>query len=400
MAGLTVREKERLTPIAGTYDVIVAGGGIAGVAAALSASRHGRKTLLIERMYGLGGLACLGLVTIYLPLCDGMGRQVCKGLNDEFLRLSISRGWEDKYPDTWMDGKKDHGSQRFEVGYNANVFSILLEQTLCNAGCHLLYGTAVVDVLKKGNLVRAVVVENVSGRSAFLAGSVVDATGDATVCQLAGVPTQVYPKGNALAAWFYETKGGKNLRHMLGAADVLPENNGQGKIPERLEGRRYSGLDARETTEMTIEAHARLLCRFLEDGGVSQSHSLSAIASIPELRMTRRIAALKTICEDDVHKEQRDSVGLINDWRRRGPVWEVPFSSLYHPQVPNLAAVGRCISATDGMWDVSRVIPSCVVTGQAAGTAFSLSPNLAELDPDCLGKVLRKDGVLLHEKEL
>lgn len=153
MAGLTVREKERLTPIAGTYDVIVAGGGIAGVAAALSASRHGRKTLLIERMYGLGGLACLGLVTIYLPLCDGMGRQVCKGLNDEFLRLSISRGWEDKYPDTWMDDKKDHGGQRFEVGYNANVFSILLEQTLCNAGCHLLYGTAVVDVLKQGNLV-------------------------------------------------------------------------------------------------------------------------------------------------------------------------------------------------------------------------------------------------------
>ncbi len=396
----SIQEKERTTSIVGSYDLVVVGGGMAGVAAALSASRHGKKTLLIERMYGLGGLATLGLITIYLPLCDGMGRQVCKGLNDELLRLSISSGWEDKYPDTWIDGKTDHGNQRFEVGFNANVYSILLEQTLAKAGCHLLYGTAVVDVIKQGNMIHSVIVENINGRSAYQAKAVVDASGDAIVCTLAGVPTCVYEKGNALAAWFYETKEGKNLRHMLGAADVLPQNSADEKTPETLTGKRYSGLDARENTQMVMEAHTRLLDRFLEDGRVSQSHSLSSIASIPELRMTRRIIGQSTMSVEEVHKEQQDSVGLISDWRHRAPVWEMPLSSLFNPLVPNLAVAGRCISASDSMWDVTRVIPPCVVSGQAAGTAFSLSTDLTEIDMDALSKRLMEDGVVLHEKDI
>ena len=61
----------------GYYDVVVCGGGIAGISAAVAAARHGAKVLLLEREYALGGLATLGLVTIYLPLCDGTGRQVC-----------------------------------------------------------------------------------------------------------------------------------------------------------------------------------------------------------------------------------------------------------------------------------------------------------------------------------
>lgn len=73
-----------------SYDVIVVGGGIAGIAAALSSARSGAKTLLVESMYMLGGLATAGLVTIYLPLCDGEGMQVSYGIAEEPLRISIS----------------------------------------------------------------------------------------------------------------------------------------------------------------------------------------------------------------------------------------------------------------------------------------------------------------------
>ena len=95
-----ITEQERRIPVFTSCDVAVVGGGIAGVSAALAAARHGKKVLLLERMFSLGGLATLGLVTIYLPLCDGNGRQVSFGIAEELFRLSIQDGYETDYPDT------------------------------------------------------------------------------------------------------------------------------------------------------------------------------------------------------------------------------------------------------------------------------------------------------------
>ena len=85
----TITEPARTLPLAGSYDVIVVGGGIAGVVAALAAARRGATTALIERGFGLGGLATLGNVVKYEPLCDGFGNQVMGGLCEELLRRSV-----------------------------------------------------------------------------------------------------------------------------------------------------------------------------------------------------------------------------------------------------------------------------------------------------------------------
>lgn len=94
-----IKERAKKLSVTGEYDVAVSCGGIAGIAAALSAIRAGAsRVLLIEKQFALGGLATLGLVTVYLPLCDGFVHQVSFSIAEELLRLSIRYGFEDRYP--------------------------------------------------------------------------------------------------------------------------------------------------------------------------------------------------------------------------------------------------------------------------------------------------------------
>ena len=361
----------------GSYDVIVAGGGVAGIAAAISAARAGSKVLLVERMYAVGGLATLGLITIFLPLCDGNGHQLCYGLAEELLRLSISHGWERDYPATWME-ESEHGEERFQVRYNAQVFALLAERLLRKSGVQILYGTQICSVIRKDDRVEAIVVENKSGRSAIPARMFVDATGDADLFSLAGAPTALYGRGNIPAAWYYETLNGRTTLHMVGAADVLP-NEEDAIVPDAIE-----------------IGHSVILEKFLEKGGVSEEHSLATIATIPQLRMTRRIIGACTLDESDDHKAFDDSIGMTGDWRKRGPAFEIPFGTLHAPSLSNVLAAGRCISVTDAMWDVARVIPPAIVTGEAAGLAAALFDDLGNADVEKLQERLCGQHVRLH----
>ena len=91
------------TPIIKKCDVLVCGGGFAGISAAIAAARQNKKVVLLEKSFMLGGLATSGLVTYYLPLCDGLGKQVSFGIAEELFHLSIKMGAEDSYPENWLD---------------------------------------------------------------------------------------------------------------------------------------------------------------------------------------------------------------------------------------------------------------------------------------------------------
>ena len=135
------------TPVTKTCDVLVCGGGFGGISAALAAARHGSKVILLEKEYILGGLGTAGLVTMYLPLCDGMGRQVSFGIAEELLKLSISMGAEADYPANWLDSDDPAGrtaeTPRYRTQYNPHLFAILAEQLLRREGVEILYGTVV-----------------------------------------------------------------------------------------------------------------------------------------------------------------------------------------------------------------------------------------------------------------
>lgn len=397
-----ITEKSHKTPITGQYTTVVAGGGIAGISAALAAARGGAKVLLIESQYILGGLATAGLITIYLPLCDGNGKQVTFGIAEELLRLSVKDGYEGKYCPAWLNGGSDDEKRqyRFEIQYNPYVFAIRAEQLLIDSGVEILYGSSVTDVKTKKGKITHVIIETPSGREAIGVKNVVDSTGDADICSLAGETTEIFKQGNVPASWYYNTVDGENKLVELGFSDI-PDSQ---KTPEQLRAAknslRFTGLDVREITKFTAYSHSTLLEHFLKKGEYSTKHSLSAIALVPQIRMTRRISGIYTQDDSQMHTEFSDSVGLFSDWRKAGPVYELPFSTLYGEKIKNLITAGRCISVTDAMWDITRVIPVCAVSGEAAGTACALTDDFSKISIDNLQKILKSNNVKLHEKDL
>lgn len=386
----TVTEEAKKLYVSASCDVAVAGGGVAGIAAALASARHGAKTLLIEKNWLLGGLATSGLVTIYLPLCDGRGRQLSFGIAEELLRLSVSMGGEGSFADAWLGEGGDRTKERFEVRFNAQVFAILCEQLLLREGVDILYGTSVCSVLTENGAIKHLVTENKNGREALAVKSVVDCTGDADICRLSGEKTETYSRGNVLASWYYITDAGGYRLKMLGASESPDPASEEQKRPH------YSALDARELSLLTVLSHKALLEDFTKDGGVRKDHALSTVATLPQVRMTRRLSGEVTMDVSDDHKRIADSVGMFGDWRKRGPAYELSFGTLHGGRIKNLAAAGRCISVTDGLWDVTRVIPVCAVSGQAAGTAAAMFGDLTLTDVPALQNALEKDGVKIH----
>lgn len=390
------------TRVAGTYDVAVCGGGFAGISAALAAARMGKKVVLFERQFLLGGLGTAGLITIYLPLCDGFGRQVSFGIAEELFHLSIRHGAEDFYPENWLsgNGSRTEKDKRFEVQYNPQLFAILAEQLLKDEGVEILYGTYAVGVTVKASKIDHILTENKSGRQAYRVSSVVDATGDCDIARFAGAPTDTFQQGNVLSAWYYFVGKSGYALNMLGDSDIPEEEKAEGTELQFLADKRFTGLDAKELSEMMYLSHQASYQDFLDRRAEDPSLFPVTMATVPQIRMTRKLVGEYVLSAKEMHTYFEDSIGMVSDWKKRGPVYEVPFRTLYSAQIKNLICAGRCTSVNETMWDIMRVIPCCVVTGQAAGTAAAMTNDFPALDIRLLQEQLQSDGVVLHERDL
>jgi hypothetical protein len=386
-----------------TYDVIVCGGGFGGISAALAAKRQGKSVLLLERQFMLGGLGTAGLITIYLPLCDGYGHQVSFGIVEELFRLSISEGYEDRYPENWLDGvgTRTENDKRFLVQYNAQLFAILAEKLLLREGVDILYGSYAVDAKVSDGKITHIVVENKSGRLAYAVGSVVDATGDCDIAAFAGAPTKNFEQGNVLAGWYYCIGKQGYMLSQVGAADISDEEKKKtGKVYQGLIDRRFTGVDGDEVSEFVCLSHNATLDHLMKRREEDPARIPVTMATIPQLRMTRKIVGEYEMSHEEEHTYFEDSIGMVSNWRKRGPIYEVPFRTLYSSKIKNLICAGRCTSVNEALWDIMRVIPCCAVTGQAAGTAAAMTDDFTTLDVKTLQAQLVADGVVLHEKDI
>lgn len=347
---------------AGSYDIVVVGGGIAGCAAALSAVRMGKKVLLLEKMTMLGGLATAGHIVIYLPLDDGYGRQVIGGIAEELLRLSVKYSYTDDI-DHWKENSK-----RYETRFNGPTYALALEELLLKEGVDILYDSLFVGALMEDGWCRAVMVENKSGREVYYCKAVIDASGDAEVLGRIGLPTPVAE--NSLAIWCYCTRGGqKHLLKRGGAAEhdlhLLTLGNIDTKAQKHIVVEPYYGDSARNINRFILDGHRRLLDVVKEDNDLV----LASLPSMAQIRMARRIEGAYLLDDKDSGAHFEDNIGATGDWRRPNPVYEIPYRCLYTPQIRNVLAAGRCIAAEREAWQVTRVIPPAAVTGEAAGVA-------------------------------
>ena len=273
---------------------------------------------------------------------------------------------------------------------------LALEEALLRAGVRILYDTRVCAVVRDGDRVTHLAVENKSGRTAVACGAVVDATGDADVCFLAGEPT-VSIDANVAGGWFYTVQdGGKLWLHTSSHAFDKDAGKGNG-----AEGPFFRGDDGEQVTGQVL-ATRDLIRRGLANlraDHPDEDFQPFKIPTIPCFRMTRRLAGSYELRDEDMHRWFDDAVCLAPDWRRRGPVWAVPWRCLVATRTANLAACGRCASWDTSAWDAMRVIPVCAATGEAAGLGAALALRagtpLPSFDARRLADELRARGNLL-----
>lgn len=356
----------------GKYDVIVVGGGIAGVSAAVSASRQGARVLLLEKQMNLGGLATEGLISWYEPLCDGEGRQMIYGIAEELIRLAVKYSF-DNLPERWGGtGKNAPRNHRFSTDFSPTVFSAALDSYVLESGVKIRFDTLATYPVMDKNVCKGVIAESIDGREFFEANAVIDATGNASVMQRAGVPTVVGENYMTYIAHYYDMDMVKKLaadgdvcafrKWMNTGSDMFGNGHPDGM-------RKLTGVTAEDITDYMIAGKKSLLARLEQRD--KNSYDVMSIPTMPQLRTIRRIVGKTDFCAED-GRTFDDSIGNCGDFRPSGigKHYQIPFGALYNENFPNLFAAGRIISAPQGDgWEVARVIPVCAMTGEAAGKA-------------------------------
>jgi hypothetical protein len=246
---------------------------------------------------------------------------------------------------------------------------------------------------------KAIIVENKSGRQAYRCKAVVDASGDADVLYRAGAPCS--EQDNHLTHWAYCTAD--NTDALFGLEGPPPKNikvmiigdfRGADLSPNIS---KYKGTDVRQVTEFLLKSRKMALGRMQAD----PSLVFTSFPSQAQFRTTRKLNGEHTLRTENAGKHYPDSIGCLNIWNIPKPVYEIPFGTLRTESIKNIFAAGRIVSCANGhAWEITRPIPACVVTGQAAGSAAAIYvANGSEVPITELQAMLKRNGAMLTMSE-
>ncbi|MEE8475529.1 MAG: FAD-dependent oxidoreductase [Myxococcota bacterium] len=397
----SLEEPARRTPVRYQTEVLVVGGGSAGVAAAVAAARNGADVLLVERYGYLGGLATAGLIILLLTLDDGRGRQVIAGLCEEVTDRLKKRGAAYSPPrEEWgsSDAAKvrrdqrwgllwGHGphSVRYSVAYEPEDMKFAFNQMVEESGVRLLFHAWACDPILEDERLQGVVFQGKSGRFAVRASVVIDATGDGDVFAAAGCQHE----SEEVLPWLWFTMGGvKDVAAVIDAGAGCFHAIGDGKVlfpwgaTEKV-SRRIDATSPEDLTYAELECRKRVMQEVdrlrREVPGFEQSH-LCRIAEQLGITESRRLRGRSVLERRDVDRSFDDAVAVTGHWTRYGAIYQIRYGCLLAQELPNLLVAGRCISVDHRVHHATKEIPACMATGEAAGTAAALAVR-AGIDP-------------------
>ena len=471
-------EKRSIVRVAEAFDVVVAGGGVTGLAAAVAAGRLGASVLLVERKNFVGGNAAMGLQVLGTHTITG--KRATAGIPGEFLRRLKQAG-------AATDAILDARVCSF-VAVEPAWVKVLAGEMLREAGVRVLLHSGITDVLTSpvdadnATAVNGVVVNGTRGVRSRV---VIDTTGDGAVAAMAGAPfelgadnsgklqpaTLIFRMGNVDVCGgraallerghqivhddFLESIGVDKRDYAPWAAEFFNANAFRREVQEAIAAgdlpadfpqqrviwsnllvpneamvlmAKVLGVDASRTEDLSAAETQALamvptLVAFMRKyvPGFAAAHLIDVAPQVG-VRETRRILGEHVLTEDDVLSGHSfsDSIGLggyyldvhppqggdkrLDSMRYPLEPYEMPYRMLLPRDIGGLLVAGRCSSATAQAFGAIRVIPSCMVQGEAAGTAAALCARVemapGELAIESLQRTLRDQGVYLHAGEV
>jgi hypothetical protein len=446
--------KEELVklPVSAEVDVLIAGGGPAGVGAGFAAARNGAKTLIVDQFNCLGGVATAGGHGHISKYNEQGPRRIVGGIASEIGDRVVSDGI----------GSRDPHGIMFEV----EGMKLLLDNMAQESGADLLYHTFISDSVVEDGKVTGVVIQNKTGRSIIKAKRIVDCTGDGDVAALAGCDYDVGrpADGKCQPVTLMFTMGGVDWEKVCAFKKKYHEDNPDDDNTWKLRGVYAEAIKngdmepyqtgnmgwwwtptrpdqvgvnfthviyidstkAEDLTKATIEARQQcyktieVYRKYID--GMQDCYMVSTPNTIG-IRESRRILGEHILNEDELKAQCEFDDGICYGsffvdihcidgpgmdptvWRPpSGFKYQIPYRSLVPKDVDNLLTAGRCISCTHIALGSLRVMVPCIAMGEAAGTAAALSLKAdctpRALDVEALKAQLRKQECILSEEDI
>ena len=363
-----VIQPQRKLPVLTETDVLVVGGGPAGIVAAIAAKRAGAKVTIVERYGHFGGLWTGGLVLLIIGHIAKGPKQVCQGIGEEMMRRLEK-----------IDGAIINRSPGSNPTVDAEAVKYLMVEMIEEANVQVFLHCWGVDAVTQDSSLRGVVFESKSGRQAILAKVVIDATGDGDIFAAAGAQFEhrshnvglVSRIGNLDRVDETKTSDAEKPKRMGSATPV------RGVNWVNLTGPEVDGLDLAILTRMEMSHRKYIWDKMQKVRRVPGYENVYLVETAPQLgvRITRILNGLKTVKVEDIKKSTRhpDVIGVGGASNAEHGEWQIPYGALIPQTVNNVLAAGRCISCDLRMADLVRLIPNCFVTGHAAGVAAAVA---------------------------
>jgi hypothetical protein len=417
--------------VAATSDLVVVGGGPAGIAAALAGARNGLSVTLLERYPYLGGLASGGMVLVLDDMCNGQEiavRGICSDLigRMEKMGLAVAPPEADRRSDAamWRKwsrwGVFDFASHQkpqpivYAAAFDPDGFKRASNDMVAEAKINLRLHSWFSRTIVEDGKANGVIVESKEGRQAVLGKIVVDATGDLDVAASAGAPhiegayivTTVFRLGgvNVAEAERFEYEEPETFKEIDRQAKKLIGGSWdkwwlKTPLPDVVwcncpHMANYDGLKVNDLTKADFEGRKRIaaLVDYLH-ARMPGFEKCYVVDVAPQLgiRQTRLLEGLYVVTKEDVAERRHfaDSVA-------RGRDYYTPYRALLPQKVQGLIVAGRHYSATSSAQRMSREIPPCMAMGEAAGEAAAVAlegnKTLDQIDVARLQQRLRARG--------